>query len=197
MKLLPALTTRHLSARICSEVYTACVLSAMPHGSETWGPNYHELQIVPWSARSVVSKTETKHPQLHYYTNLALRMLRRPFAVGDSDGMAIQWFKSCINSITNFPFTGIKNKEGLGRHGLNMWRLVSMSLTCVALTHKTEMHGEPVFDVGWDTDSTFLKWIWMVGAGKTPGPRLNIKDRLSRYGDSHVKDKTAGRTSYL
>ena len=27
--------------------------------------------------------------------------------------------------------------------------------------------------------------------------RLNIKDRLSRYGDSHVKDKTAGRTSYL
>ena len=29
------------------------------------------------------------------------------------------------------------------------------------------------------------------------GPRLNIKDRLSRYGDSHVKDKTAGRTSYL
>ena len=30
-----------------------------------------------------------------------------------------------------------------------------------------------------------------------PGPRLNIKDRLPRYGDSHVKDKTAGRTSYL
>ena len=32
---------------------------------------------------------------------------------------------------------------------------------------------------------------------QAPGPRLNIKDRLSRYGDSHVKDKTAGRTSYL
>ena len=30
-----------------------------------------------------------------------------------------------------------------------------------------------------------------------PGPRLNIKDRLSRYGDSHVKDKTVGRKSYL
>ena len=29
------------------------------------------------------------------------------------------------------------------------------------------------------------------------GPRLNKKDRLSRYGDSHVKDKTVGRTSYL
>ena len=30
-----------------------------------------------------------------------------------------------------------------------------------------------------------------------PGPSLNIKTVLSRYGDFHVKDKTAVRTSYL
>ena len=30
-----------------------------------------------------------------------------------------------------------------------------------------------------------------------PGPRLNIKTVLSAYGDFHVKDKTAVRTSYL
>ena len=30
-----------------------------------------------------------------------------------------------------------------------------------------------------------------------PGPRLNIKTVLSTYGDFHVKDKTAARTSYL
>ena len=29
------------------------------------------------------------------------------------------------------------------------------------------------------------------------GPRLNIKTVLSAYGDFHVKDKTAVRTSYL
>ena len=29
------------------------------------------------------------------------------------------------------------------------------------------------------------------------GPRLNIKTVLSTYGDFHVKDKTAARTSYL
>ena len=29
------------------------------------------------------------------------------------------------------------------------------------------------------------------------GPRLNIKTILSTYGDFHVKDKTAVRTSYL
>ena len=33
--------------------------------------------------------------------------------------------------------------------------------------------------------------------GLTAGPRLNIKTVLSTYGDFHVKDKTAVRTSYL
>ena len=33
--------------------------------------------------------------------------------------------------------------------------------------------------------------------GLAPGGRLNKKDGLTRYGDSHVKDKTAVRTSYL
>ena len=32
---------------------------------------------------------------------------------------------------------------------------------------------------------------------ESPGPRLNIKTVLSTYGDFHVKDKTAVRTSYL
>ena len=32
---------------------------------------------------------------------------------------------------------------------------------------------------------------------KEPGPCLNIKTVLSTYGDFHVKDKTAVRTSYL
>ena len=44
--------------------------------------------------------------------------------------------------------------------------------------------------------------IWDVNARqrevvKTTGPRLNIKTVLSMYGDFHVKDKTAVRTSYL
>ena len=33
--------------------------------------------------------------------------------------------------------------------------------------------------------------------GELPGPRLNIKTVLSTYGDFHVKDKTAVRTSYI
>ena len=38
------------------------------------------------------------------------------------------------------------------------------------------------------------KWL---GTKQATGPRLNIKTVLSTYGDFHVKDKTAARTSYL
>ena len=39
--------------------------------------------------------------------------------------------------------------------------------------------------------------LWAPPYTSTSGPRLNIKTVLSTYGDFHVKDKTAVRTSYL
>ena len=39
--------------------------------------------------------------------------------------------------------------------------------------------------------------IWCPMPWNRSGPRLNIKTVLSTYGDFHVKDKTAVRTSYL
>ena len=45
-----------------------------------------------------------------------------------------------------------------------------------------------------DHDDWFIiACIWLQQAG----PRLNIKTVLSTYGDFHVRDKTAVRTSYL
>ena len=47
--------------------------------------------------------------------------------------------------------------------------------------------------------SSLIQWHYcsiMVNV-VAPGPRLNIKTVLSTYGDFHVKDKTAVRTSYL
>ena len=35
------------------------------------------------------------------------------------------------------------------------------------------------------------------GIAMSPGPRLNIKTVIPMYGDSHVKDKTVVRPSYL
>ena len=50
-------------------------------------------------------------------------------------------------------------------------------------------------------DSTHLALmgqLWGVAIiWEKTGPRLNIKTVLSMYGDFHVKDKTAVRTSYL
>ena len=34
-------------------------------------------------------------------------------------------------------------------------------------------------------------WLQMKCKNKEPGGRLNKKDGLTRYGDSHVKDKTS------
>ena len=58
---------------------------------------------VYWSGGSVSQKTETKHPQLHYY-------------------------------------------KGLGRHGLNVWRLMAIIVDWLVLT---EIQGEPMFDAAW------------------------------------------------
>ena len=54
-----------------------------------------------------------------------------------------------------------------------------------------------------DLNSSSQVWLnphWNFNDGSdvlAPGPRLNIKTILSTYGDFHVKDKTAVRTSYL
>ena len=49
-----------------------------------------------------------------------------------------------------------------------------------------------------ETCHIYIKDMGVVGIKiEQPGPRLNIKTVLSTYGDFHVKDKTAVRTSYL
>ena len=44
-KLLPSLTPRHLSPKMRSKVYTACVRSARLHGCETWEMNITGLLV--------------------------------------------------------------------------------------------------------------------------------------------------------
>ena len=53
-KLLPLLTSRHISPKSRGQVYSSCVRSAMLHGSETWGPNASELQRLCLNDRSMV-----------------------------------------------------------------------------------------------------------------------------------------------
>ena len=53
-KLLPVLTTRHLSLKIRGKIYHACVRSAMLHGCETWGPNAPDLQRLRRNDRAMI-----------------------------------------------------------------------------------------------------------------------------------------------
>ena len=53
-KLLPVLTTRHLTPKIRGKVYTTCVRTAMLHGSETWGPNASDLQRLRRNDRAMI-----------------------------------------------------------------------------------------------------------------------------------------------
>ena len=49
----------------------------------------------------------------------------------------------------------------------------------------------------WTSNATWLHRTGLTLAQLMAGGRLNIKTVLSTYGDFHVKDKTAVRTSYL
>ena len=53
-KLLPVLTTRHLSPGIRSKVCEACVSLAMVQSRQTWGPNNPELQWISRNDRAMI-----------------------------------------------------------------------------------------------------------------------------------------------
>ena len=80
---------------------------------------------------------------------------------------------------------------------LNGWNQLML---IILDTNKTESTRRRV-ETGGTADGAFanvFEYSHYPGpAAKKPGPRLNIKTVLSTYGDFHVKDKTAVRTSYL
>ena len=53
----------------------------------------------------------------------------------------------------------------------------------------------PQWGKKWTDDIS--RFVFMRDQFWPSGPHLNIKTVLSTYGDFHVKDKTAARTSYL
>ena len=53
-RLLPILTSKHVSLRTRGKVFNACVCSALLHGSETWAPTAPDLQRLCWKDRLMV-----------------------------------------------------------------------------------------------------------------------------------------------
>ena len=171
-KLLPVLTAWPLSPRIrgrCTRhVFTLISSTAAKRWDQiTLNCSDSAAMTLSWPAGFVSLKTETKHPQLHYYRNMTLRILRLSFTVSHSDGMDMYSGPGPVSILSQtFWFLVLDSKEGLWRRGLDVWRLIQVFVAWLTLAHKTEMHGEPVFDMAWccqshgdtewDTDSTLI-----------------------------------------
>ena len=107
--------TRPAFARLCSTV--------AKHGDQiTLNCSDSAAMAVPWSTGSVALNTKMKHPHLRYYVNLYTEV--RPV--------------SKLSQTLRLPTLEIKGS--IKRHGLNVWRLVSISVAWLALTNKTVMH---------------------------------------------------------
>ena len=105
-----------------------------------------------------------------------------------------------MNCWTNNPVTGnlrghdahIKcSSDKMALQFMSWWRH-DMGTVSALLTLCDGKHRLPV-----DSPHKMLNFHVLFVVGPLPGPRLNIKTVLSTYGDFHVKDKTAVRTSYL
>ena len=53
-RLLPILTSKHVSLKIREKLNTACVRSVLLHASETWGPRHDDLEKVQQNDRSMI-----------------------------------------------------------------------------------------------------------------------------------------------
>ena len=117
-KLLPVLTTRHLSPRICGKVYEACICSAMLHGRKTLGLKHTELQRLRRNDRAMIRwicgvKNRDETPSVS---------LLQKFGIQDITSVLrsrrLRWYghvqlaTSCVKSITNFTLPGTGRKGG-------------------------------------------------------------------------------------
>ena len=78
--------------------------------------------------------------------------------------------------------------------GANMAHLIAKALLTITSSSLDALKAVKLKTFSVSNHNTTVSVIHII---MTPGPRLNIKTVLSTYGDFHVKDKTAVRTSYL
>ena len=95
-----------------------------------------------------------------------------------------------------FRVTRLLLGESIGHRWIPLIKASNAELLCGLWCAPEQMTEQTIeMPVIWDamTLITSLYWLQVPASGS----RLNIKTVLSTYGDFHVKDKTAVRTSYL
>ena len=77
-KLLPILTSKHVSPLTRGEVFSTCIPSALLHGSETWAPTAPDLQRLHRNDRAMIRwicdvKPNDEVPMENLYTKLGIQ----------------------------------------------------------------------------------------------------------------------------
>ena len=119
----------------------------------------------PWSSGSVEDRVETSSVQL--LQKLGIKDITAVLCSG-----RLRWYGHVPSPVSNLSQTfrspAPEGKEGWGRHGLNVSRLISVIVAWLGLTHKTEILGEPVFGIAWCCQSH-----WM-GHGQQPNLKMDM-----------------------
>ena len=117
-KLLPILTSKHVSPLTRGKVFSACIRSALLHGSETWAPTAPDLQRLRRNDRAMIRwicgvKPHDEVPMETLYTKLgiqevAVTLRTKRLRWYNHDDRASSW----TNSITSIAIPG---PRGCGR----------------------------------------------------------------------------------
>ena len=153
----------------------ACVCTAMLHGSETWGPTEPELPrhrgndcaMIRWIC-GIIDRDQT--PSASLLQKLGIMDITSVLRC-----WLFRWCGHVPNLSQTFRFPALERKKGPTRHGLNVFRLMSMSVAQLALTHLWEIHGVmenqcsilpgAANPIQWETDNTLIYngYGWMDG----------------------------------
>ena len=115
-KLLPILTSKHVSLTTRGKVYNACVRSALLHGSETWAPSAPDLQRLRRNDRSMIRWICGVKPHDEVSIDTLYAKLGIQEVTAALRTRRLRWFghvvraTSCTNSVMSIAIPGSRGR---------------------------------------------------------------------------------------
>ena len=115
-RLLPILTSKHVSLRTRGKVFNACVCSALLHGSETWTPTAPDLKRLSRNDRSMVRWICGVRDDDEVSADTLCAMLGVREVTAALRTRRLSWYghvarsSSCLNSITSMTIPSARRR---------------------------------------------------------------------------------------
>jgi len=119
-KLLPILTSKHISLLTRGKVFNTCVRAALLHASETWAPNATDLQKLRRNDRAMIRWICGTKPLDETPSQVLCNRLGIPEVINALRERRLRWYghvmrsSSCINTVTSLKVSG-RGKRGRPR----------------------------------------------------------------------------------